>query len=85
MVSIPFNTPQEKSTIIQMVLKAVFFHSEFGISAGLPDFSRHCIQAQKEGIRAVATQSKLMFSGSRMVDGLSVMLLRGIISLRFTS
>lgn len=66
-----------------MVANAVLFHSELGIRAGLPDFSLHCIQAQKEGIMAAATQSKLIFSGFRMVDGLSVMLLCKKISSRF--
>lgn len=74
-VSIPFKTAQDSRTIIQTEAKAVFFHREFGIKAGLPFFSRQFIQIQNTGIIIPAAQSKTIFSGVLMLDGLSVMVL----------
>jgi hypothetical protein len=34
--SIDVVTPNERATVPQILEKAVFFHSEFGIKAGLP-------------------------------------------------
>jgi hypothetical protein len=59
----------------QTEAKAVFFHREFGIKAGLPFFSRQFIQVQNAGIMIPAAQSKATFSGVLMLDGLSVTVL----------
>lgn len=74
-VSIPFRTAQEHSTITQIEAKAVLFHSEFGISAALPVCSLHLIHHQNAGTIAVATHSKAMFSARWIFEGLSVMTL----------
>lgn len=61
-VSVPFNTAQDKRTITQIEAKAVFFHNEFGIKDDFPFFSRQLIQPRNAGIMAAAAQSKTMFS-----------------------
>ena len=74
-VSVPFKTAQDRRAMTQIDAKAVFFHSEFGIKADFPFFSRQLIQAKKAGIIAEAAHSKAMFSGWCMLEGSSVMTL----------
>lgn len=76
----PFRTAHENKTITQIVVNEVLLHSEFGINAGLPDLSRHCIQPQKAGIIATAVHNNARFSALRMLDGLSVILLEDILA-----
>jgi hypothetical protein len=47
----------------QMEANAVFFHSEFGISADFPDCSLHLIQYQNAGIMAPEMQRSARLSG----------------------
>lgn len=46
----------------QIDAKAVFLHSELGIRADFPAFSRQLIHPRNAGIIAHAMQSKAMFS-----------------------
>ena len=72
----PFRTAQDRRTMTQIDVNALFFHKEFGIKADFPFFSRQFIQPKKAGIIALAVQSKAMFSAWWMLDGLSVMTLK---------
>lgn len=59
----------------QIDAKAPFFHSELGIKADFPVFSRQLIHPKNAGIMALAAHSKAIFSAWWMLAGLSVMTL----------
>lgn len=60
--STPLSTAYVRKTRRQMVVNALLRHSEFGIRAMRPDFSRKCIQNPKETADVPAMHSMTMFS-----------------------
>lgn len=61
-------TAQHKSTITHMHENAVSLQIEFGIRAGLPRFSWKLIQGTKALARTQETTSRVIVTGSRMLD-----------------
>ena len=66
---------QDITTIAQIAEKAVFFHSELGISTGFPRFPPMCIQTAKRGIKMIDNDSSTILAGSCMLDRLAVIML----------
>lgn len=74
--SILCTTAHDNRTMMQMAVKAAFFHKELGMRAGLPNDFCRCIQKTKAGISSTAIQSRVIFCGCRMLDVLPVIILR---------
>ena len=60
--SIPEMRAIDKRTMRQMLVNVLFFHSEFGMSAGLLILSCRRIQNAKAGMRAMLSISRTIFA-----------------------
>lgn len=65
------NTAFASRIMIHTVLKAVFFHVEFGMSAGMPRFSCHLIQNGNASNRPRLITSMAMVPGCEIFDVLA--------------
>jgi hypothetical protein len=61
--SMAFATAFAKITVIQTLVKTVFFQRVFGMRAGRPRCSRRRCHKMKVGMRATATISRAIFTG----------------------
>jgi hypothetical protein len=66
--SIQVVTRYEKAIIRHILVKTVFFHSEFGISAGFFNFSCRRSQSTNVGPSARLTVSSAIVAGCRILD-----------------
>ena len=67
-VSKPPRTANDKATVRQMLVKAVFCHMEFGISAERPNFTWCRIQKKNAGTKPATTQIKTIVVTLRIAE-----------------
>lgn len=83
-VSSALNAPQVRKTLMQMLVKTLFRHREFGMRAGRPRRSCLPTQTMKAGINAKPVERSAMMRGSWISAVLPVSVLVSKISLLYT-